>query len=172
MSAPRPHRIDDLIRVLGDLARLHTELLAVVQEKVTAMKRAEIDRMRDLGLAEQQLAARIEQREGLRRQLADKVAEQLGLGARGGRKLTASALAERLPTPHQDKFRAAANALREAVTQVSRVNHTASRIAQGVLTHYRAIFSALATPAGPAARYGVHGRTESPRSARIFETIG
>ena len=114
-SAVDIKRVGDLRTLLGELTELHDNLAALIQDKIDAMKRADLQAMDELDGKQRCVAERIQEREGLRRQLMDAIGKGVGLRSRAGRSWSASQLAARLPSAEARPFLASATALRERV---------------------------------------------------------
>lgn len=171
-TTTEPKRMKDVIKLLRVLHTLHTELLATVQGRIDAMKRADVRTLSELGERETAIVQRIEEREGLRRQLMDAVGEELGLPSMAARAMTVSQLAARLPVESRDALLQVGNDLRDVVTRTAQANRVAGAIAREVLNHMKWVFAAVrpkdANPAGYAGDGALVGRCDS----RIFETVG
>jgi hypothetical protein len=165
-------RFRDLITVLGQLEQLHAELADLVRAKVDAMRRADIPALREHTESEQSLVNRIQQREGMRRQLMDVIGEGLGLPARSGRKLTVSQLVPRVPDRQREDILAAAEKLRAAVCGVAQANHLAGTIAGGLVDHLRRVFAAVKPQGARGTAYTGDGVAVTQGGDRIFEALG
>ncbi len=167
-----PKRLKDLVTLLNGLYGLHEQLLALVRSKIDAMRRADIPAMQDLSEQEQALAKRVEQREGLRRQLMDKVGHQCGLPLRAGRALSVSQLASRLGDPERTALQESARQLRTIVTKVAQANRVAGAISREVLTHLQWVFASVRPANDRPLAYSGSGEPVAATDARIFETVG
>ena len=167
-----PRRLSDLIRLLGQLEQLHSELTVLVQAKIEAMKRADMKTLQEHSEREQQLVKRIQEREGLRRQLMDVIGEQLGFPPRSARLMTVSQLASRVPEDQGKAILESADGLRAAVSNVARVNRIAGIVATELMGHLRQVFAAVAPRDEKGAAYTGDGAMVARKEKRIFETIG
>jgi hypothetical protein len=165
-------RLKDLVTVLGQLEQLHKELAALVRAKVDAMRRADVPALREHTESEQSLVNRIQQREGMRRQLMDVIGGGLGLPARSGRKLTVSQLVARVPDKQREDILAAAERLRAAVCGVAQANHLAGTIAGGLVDHLRRVFAAVKPKGERGTAYTGDGVAVAHGGDRIFEVVG
>ncbi|HNQ24459.1 MAG TPA: flagellar export chaperone FlgN [Phycisphaerae bacterium] len=178
MNQPRPangterQRLADLRQLLETLRGLHQQLLETIERKLAAMRRADFEALRVATMQEQQLVHSIQEREGLRRQLADLLGQQLGLPARGGRTLTVAQLAECLAGPARQGLLETADALRAVMNQVVQVNRSAEAVTRRMLEHFEAIFASLAGLHGPAGAYAGNGGAVGVGTQRILETVG
>ena len=165
-------RLQDLVTVLGQLERLHEELAGLVRAKVDAMRRADMPALREHTELEQALVNRIQQREGLRRQLMDVIGEGLGLPARSARRLTVSQLVSRVPDRQREEILGAAEKLRAAVSRVARANHLAGAIACALVEHLRRVFAAVRPKCECGTAYTDEGAAVAQVGDRILEAIG
>ena len=167
-----PKRLKDLVALFDGLHKLHEQLLTLIRSKVDAMKRADVPAMQSLSEQEQLLARRVEQREGLRRQLMDKIGEQCGLSSRAARALSVSQFAGRLRDPQRTTLQQAAQKLREIIAKVAQANRVAGTISREVLTHLEWVFASVRPASDQPLVYSIDGRPPVEHDARIFETVG
>jgi uncharacterized protein YdbL (DUF1318 family) len=170
-TAGRRHVVD-LVRLLEDLRGSHEQLLSLIERKTAAMKQANLETMRSLGVAEQEVAARIRERNGLRRQLMESIAAHIGVSRANARVMTASQLAARLPEGEGQPLLDAARALSETMTRVGKVNRMARLISGRILAHLKAVFQAITTPDEKADGYSDAGGPVTRTDAVLFETVG
>ncbi len=173
-----PRRITDLLTLLKELAALHERLVGLIQEKIDAMRHADTQRMRQVNEEERSLARRIDEREGLRRQLTDLIGKAVGLPPRGpadgggARGMSAAQLASRLPAAQREQILGAAVTLRAAVAQVTRLNHVAGTISGEILNHLRWVGAAVRSKHDKMAGYAGDGAPVGPAGTRIFDAVG
>ncbi|MGB2986517.1 MAG: flagellar protein FlgN [Phycisphaerae bacterium] len=171
-KAIEPKRLQDLLRLFSSLRKLQEHLLALVQSKIDAMRRADIPAMRELDERERAIAKRLHQREGLRRQLMDAIGEEMGLPPQTARALTVSQLASRLPGPQRPGLLNAAEKLREAASKATQVNRVAGVISREILNHLKWVFASVKPADGEPVGYAGDGALVAPAETRIFETVG
>jgi len=167
-----PKRLKDLVTLFDGLHKLHEQLLALIRSRIDAMKRSDVAAMQSLSEQEQLLAGRVEQREGLRRQLMDKIGEQCGLSSRAARALSVSQLAGRLDEPQRTTLQQAAQRLRGIIAKVAQANRVAGAISREVLTHLEWVFASVRPASEQPFVYSVNGQAPLANDARIFETVG
>lgn len=167
-----PKRLRDLVTLLNGLHRLHEQLLALVRSKIDAMRRADIPAMQDMSEQEQALTKRVDQHEGLRRQLMDKIGEQCGLPSRTARALSVSQLSSRLRDPERTALQQSAQQLRNIVAKVAQANRVAGAISREVLTHLQWVFASVRPADGRPLAYSGSGEPVAATDARILETVG
>ena len=83
---------EHLVTMLDELAGAHEQLLGAVEEKIEAMRSADTDRIRQTIEREQILVESIDEREGLRRQLTERIVRPYGVGTVAARRLSATAV--------------------------------------------------------------------------------
>ena len=115
----------ELIALLGRITTTNEALLLRINEKIDAVKRADIESLRLATLAEQRLVQEIEDHNGIRRPLMDRVGVALGFGPGVGRTMTVSQILERLPEKSASALTDAATRLREVMVQVTQANRAA-----------------------------------------------
>ncbi|MGD2108783.1 MAG: flagellar protein FlgN [Phycisphaerae bacterium] len=172
MKAVDPKRLRDLVKLLDGLCRTHEELLALVRKRIDAMRRADVAAMQALADQEQALVKRIDQREGLRRQLMDKIGEQWGLSARTARALSLSQLTSHATDPERSSLEEAGRRLGNAITKVAQANRVAGAISREVLTHLEWVFASVRPAGGPRFAYTGNAQHLAGSGARILETVG
>jgi len=172
MTGRETKRISDLVRLLEEISSCHETLGGVVQSKIDAMRRADMDGMRMVIRKEHQLVRRIHECEGLRRQLTDAIGQQMGLPAGRARSMTLSQLADRLSEAEGQKLKSVAGKLREALSQVVRLNRLAGAISARVLGHLKAVFDSVATDGDRSVGYSGSGRPVTVRDSRLLEAVG
>lgn len=162
----------ELVRLLGIQKELHAELTGVVQEKMKAMRRADVATMRRLGEREHALIVRIEEREGLRRQLMDRLGEGAGLPKPSGRAMTISQLSARLPQSERGVLLAAAGELRAIASRLIKVNRVAGQAAEKLVGHLHWVFASACSQRSQSAGYAGDGAVVPESTTRLFEAVG
>ncbi|MCH8146479.1 MAG: flagellar protein FlgN [Planctomycetes bacterium] len=172
MSENAHRRIDDLIKLLNRLSALHEDLLGVIRRKIDAMKRADIEGMREFGEQEQSIVVQIGEREGLRRQLMDLIGEDFKLPARSARSVSLKQLGARIPTAWQSILGDAGDRLRSCMTRVAAANRVAGEIARQVVTHLKWVFASVRPDDGEPVGYSRTGMLVSNTETRLFDAMG
>lgn len=167
-----PTRLKDLIRLFAVLKDLHGQLASLVQLKIDAMKRSDLTLMAKFSEREQAIVRRLEEREGLRRQLMDSIGGELGLKPRAARAMTVTQLAASLPESSKSDLVASAKALRAVVASVARVNRVASEITRGIAGHLKWVFASVRPKDEGQSGYGAGGTATRTADLRIFEAVG
>lgn len=167
-----PKGIADLVRLLGTLRQLHDKLGDVIDEKLGAMKRADIHAMRDLGEQEQSLAARIHEREGLRRQVMDRIGDEMGFGKGRARTMNVTQIAEKLRGAERTAFQDEADSLGHSIRRVAQINRVAGATTREMLHHLRWVFASVRPQREETVGYAGDGTLVSPGNTRIFDAVG
>ena len=167
-----PGHFRDLLRLLDELHQLHERLAELGQAKLEAIKRADRPAMQERHVEEQEVARRIQEREGLRRQMMDQVGESLGLPPRAARALPLSQLATRVAEPQRSALREAGVKLRAAVARVARINRVVGATTRGVLGHLERVLASVGEANTPRTGYRDDGTAVTGTSTTIFETLG
>ncbi|MBN1341935.1 MAG: flagellar protein FlgN [Phycisphaerae bacterium] len=165
-------RSGELVTLMGDLKKLHEELLAVVQQKLAAMKRADTEALNSCLAREQFLADRIRQREGLRQQLVQIIARELGLDAERVRELSLKDLAGHFNEPRRGQLLALAASVRGVLEAIDSANRVAALVTGEMLKHFRQVYSAMAQAGGSSGRYSAGGQLMTDRPMQVFEAVG
>ncbi len=165
------NRLRDLVTLLGDVDGLHRELLQAVRGKTEAMRRSDVPHIQACTEEERSLVIRIQEREGLRRQLMDVIGKDLGLSGRKARTMSASRLAQRLDEPYRTQITEVAATLKGTMTQLVRDNRVAGLIAREVLGHLRGIFSCIGASVRQPVGYAADGAVVSGTDQKIIETV-
>lgn len=165
-------RLQDMIRLLGQQRDLQGRLASLAQSKIDAMKRADMNTMRDLGATEQAIVAEIGEREGLRRRLMDTIGSELGLPEGSARAMTVSQLASRLVPRQSTPLMAAAGELRGAVTRLAQVNRVSGLATRLVLDHLKWVFASVRPKDGNPVAYAGDGAPVGSLGAQLFEAVG
>ncbi len=172
MSGKTHKRIDDLIRLIKEMNTLHRELAAVVEVKLAAMKKADMDGMRVQASREHDLVGRISEREGFRRQIMEAIGGAMGITAKTARVMTVSQLAKRVGGKDGPVLLRVASELKESMARVARINRLAGAISLNVLGHLQAVFGAVASCGTKQVGYSGSGKMVNVRDRRLIETVG
>src|SRR5947208_3624356 len=95
--------VRDLVRLLTDQIDLHNELAMHMRHKLDAIKRADSDQIQSITAREMVLVSRAQEREGLRKQITQKIVEGLGVRRTDAKKMRMSELAELLAEPRRSQ---------------------------------------------------------------------
>ncbi len=173
MSLERNQRAHDLVRLLDDMRQLYDDLQTTIDRRLEAVRRARVDDVQSCTTREGDLADRISNRDGLRRQLVRTTASGFGIEPEAATTMTLSNLAERMDEPQRGRLLTASAALRGAVEALRTVHRTASVVTLEMLKHFQAITDAVARTGCEPGMYTVRGQLSRSRSsARLFEAMG
>jgi len=165
-------RTGELMVLVGELRALHEELLAVIRQKLTAIRHADIEGLGSCQAREQFLSDRIRQREGLRQQLVQLIGKELGMTAEQTVRLPLSSLAERLTEPRRSQLLALAASTRQVVLAVDHNNKVSALVMGEMLKHFRQVCLAMARTGMSTGTYSSGGRMAPDLPARVFEAVG
>ncbi|UCE58576.1 MAG: flagellar export chaperone FlgN [Phycisphaerales bacterium] len=165
-------RFGELVLLLNELEAMHLELVDLIRSRTSAMKKNDVVAMRELGERERALAARIQEREGLRRQLVALIGKQEGWSARMARAFSISQLAARVAEPQRSTLIEVASRLRNAVVRVAKANRVAGEFAQAILEHLRWVFAAVRPEGERQLGYSGDGLVTAGGGRAIFDTVG
>lgn len=165
-------RLREFTRLLDALCTLQGELAGVLQSKLEAMRGADLPAMQRLGEREAALVQRIEERNGLRKQLMDAMAQGCQLPAGAGRTMTISQICARLSGESRDGLIRVADRLRDAVDLVGRTNAIVAIVARELVDHLKWVFASVRPVDEHPTGYAGDGVVVTARSAGIFEMMG
>jgi hypothetical protein len=165
-------RVGQVVKVLGEMKRLHDELAVVVRQKLAAMRAADTDGMRSAVAREEFLARRIREQDGLRKQVLQLLGEQMGMSAAQARAMTLSELAGRVNEPSRSQLLLLAATLRETVRETAECNRIVAVVSREMLKHFRQIYEVMAQASGTPGVYSWTGRAEVRPGTAVFEAVG
>lgn len=168
----QPRRFNDLLRLMDTLRLLHGDLRVAIVVRINAMRDADLPRMQEALNEERAIAARIHEREGLRKQLMDLMGVELGLPKGEGRKMTVSQMAERLPESARAALRRRADGLRRAVAEAAQANRVAASATRTLLHHMQWVFAAMRPAGGSPLTYSSRGEMTPPGGTVLLEATG
>lgn len=173
MNDAAAHReANALAQVLDQLSALHGSMTEVISQKIEQMRRADMEGMRDSAAKEQDLLERITERDGLRRQVTDRLGKSLGMSAGRARAMTARQLAEKIGPPVGDQILGAAQTLRATMNKLALTNRTAGAISGKIVEHLHGVFAAMSEAPGDGAEYERGGRVGMTNGRQLFEAVG
>lgn len=160
----------DLARLLTDMGAVQAELVMHMKSKLEAIKAADSDKISSITAREGLLARRLAEREGLRRQIAAKLAA--GLGLKVERQPVMTQLAGHLPEPRRSQLLVAAAGLREKVAEAERLKATTDLISREMLAHLGEVLKVMRSGGGGTDVYSRGGGRQRAGSACVFEAVG
>lgn len=167
-----PQRLKDLIKLLESIKQLQTQLLNLIRDKLSAMRRSDTAEMQKLAEREQELVKHVQEREGLRKQLMDMIGEEIGLSSRSVRMLCITQLCDYIPQASREVLLMAAQSLREVVLKVAQANRVVSVTAREVVQHLAWVFSSVKPKSDRSPDYTGSGAPVVCAQARLFDTVG
>lgn len=163
---------DDFARLLDNQADLHAELAGVVQNKIDAMRRADMQALYAGNEEERRLVERIQEREGLRKQMLDAIGRTLGMTSGVARALTVSDLMRRAPAVEGERISQAAQRLRKQLAQLAQVNSRATILSRELVHQLGCILAAATRPGEGSWGYAPSGTPTTVANVRIFDALG
>ena len=165
-------RVESLLVLLGRLEGLHVELRVVLDDKLESMRKSDMAALHDCMEREKVLTTRINEQEGLRKQLMERIGRGYGIAPQVARKLPARRLADRFDEPQRGKINAVTDRLKNAVMEVSKLNALVGRVSSQVLKYLGEVFAEVrGTEASPGV-YSKYGQTVTARPVELFEAVG
>ncbi|MFQ5592073.1 MAG: flagellar export chaperone FlgN [Phycisphaerae bacterium] len=162
----------DLLELLTRLQQMHVDLSVLIDRKVDAMRRNDLDTLRDTLAQEAVLVHAIQEREGMRRQLLDTIGEKMGWPAQTARALSMSQLASRIARSQRERLLAVGKKLREAVSRVARANRLAGCVAREINDHLRWVFASVKPYQSEPAGYTGAGKPLACSELTILDAVG
>ncbi len=168
----KPPRVTDLARLLDALRLQQQQLLECIESKLDAVRRADVPALQELHRKEANLVTKLRQRDGLRRQLMDRLGCELGWPAGAGRALHISKLASRVTEPERAQLLDAAKELRDVVFAVQRANRVSGAVSRELLNHLGSVFASVVPKDESPAGYSGSGAVVCRSDLRLFEAVG
>lgn len=164
--------VRDLVRLLQDLRELYDEAGAHMAAKLEAIRRGDSEQIHSITSREMLLAGRAVEREGLRRQIVERIGEILGLDAQSVRTMRLSELAEHLGEPRRSRLLTASTGLRAKLEEVERLRGISAMVTTEMLRHLGEVLMVMRSGGREPDVYSRRGRQETPRMANVFEAVG
>ncbi len=165
-------RSAELVVLMGELKRLHDDLLSVIQQKLNAIRRADTEGISSCLARERFLVDRIRQQEGLRQQLVQIISKEMGSGATQPGAMSLSDLALQLAEPRRGQLLALRAGLRETLLEIDRRNKVAVLVTAEMLKHFRQVCAAMAKVGRSGGTYSPAGQLDSGQLPSVFEAVG
>lgn len=162
----------ELVQLVTDMTGLHGELAMHMRNKLEAIKRADSDRIQSITARETTLAGRLAEREGMRRQMVERIASGLGLDAESHRTIKLTELAEYFVEPRRSQLLVAAAGLKEKVEEIEQLRVRTALITEEMLKHMKDVFSVMTSPEHETGVYSRTGGRAESAAPRVFEAVG
>lgn len=159
--------LDMLKTLLGEIHRLHRDLLRESLAKKEAIIRMDIERMQSLTESERLVAESIRAREGLRQRLVGVIFGQYGVKGRQ----TLERLIQLVPESYQKAFSKLREMIRDAVKLVKRVNDLNRYLASQSLSHMQSILAILRGIGKNGPTYSADGRHRMSEPAPLVNKV-
>lgn len=163
----------DLVELLRRLIDYESDLLALLNEKLEAMRRADSDGMLALSMREGELTAKIAKTDGDRHALVGSLCRALDIQC--GRNTGAVPLREiaaRLDPGRRHVALDCAERLRRRMLEVAEANRVVELVSREMLAHFKNVFSAIVQDDGEAETYSSHGQVKPASGARMIDAMG
>lgn len=160
-SARFQDRLRDLSELLMGFVRLHEELIEIIQRKLLAMRKSDLDAIQECVDREGELTRKISDREGLRKRLMALICCDLGIGEEESATMPLSQLANHVDHKSSLKLRVAGDRLSAILREIAKVNIVITLFGRRMLEHYRDVFAQI-----------TQGLNESPVYARTARQAG
>ena len=154
-------RLRDLSELLMGFVRLHEELIEIVQRKLLAMRKSDLDAIQECVVRDGELTRTISDREGLRKRLMVLIGCDLGIGEEDSATMPLSRLATHVDEKSSLKFRVAGDRLSAILKEIAKVNLVITLFGRRMLEHYSDVFAQI-----------TQGLNESPVYARTARQMG
>lgn len=165
-------RFDALLSLMRRLETMHDEFRRSLERKLEMLRTAQIEQVQVNIAAEEALAGRIREQEGLRKQLMEQLGRGFGMSPEIARSLPARKLAERLAEPYRGRLIQAAGGLKRAIEEVRKISHLIERVSVDVTRHLHHVFAAIRTTCEPSSGYTKRGDTVAGKPRELFLAIG
>ena len=159
-----------LAECLAEMRSLYEELLAVLQRKLEAMRRADTELLNSCAARERFLLQRISEVESSRKVLTGDL--QLRTGVAAKRPMSITQLAERIGEPDRSKLLVLADGLRRLVEQTNQVNQVAALAGKELLAHFRHVYDVMRAAEQDTGTYDVRGARTAGSAQRILDAVG
>ena len=159
-----------LAECLAEMRGLYAELLAVLQRKLEAMRRADTELLNSCAARERFLLQRIAEAESSRKTLTADL--QLRAGAKSKGPVSITELAERIGEPGRSKLLVLADGLRRLVEQTNQLNQVAALAGKELLAHFRYVYDVMRAAERDTGTYDVQGVRAAGSAQRILDAVG
>lgn len=162
--------VRQLAECLAEMRGLYEELLAVLQRKLEAMRRADTELLNSCAARERFLLQRISEAESSRKVLVTDLQVRAGVAAK--RPISITQLAERIGEPGRSKLLVLADGLRRLVEQTNQVNQVAALAGKELLAHFKHVYDVMRTAERDTGTYDVRGARAAGSAQRILDAVG
>jgi len=162
--------VEKLIQMMQDELQCHSDLAAVLENKLDAMRHYDISRLESLTTNEQRITEVISLN-GKKRYDVVRQASVEFFPNRGGRVATAKELADVLDEPSRGRLLALAAMLHEVTERVRRLNRINSVATQKIMGHFDHIFRIIAQSGRDIGLYGRAGKKSLLEQNRLVDAF-
>ncbi|MEK6675377.1 MAG: hypothetical protein AABZ47_06945 [Planctomycetota bacterium] len=161
----------ELATLLVDLSRALEPLAENLQRRIDAARAVDMEQMQSLHDESTGLVKRLRERDGLRRQIMDRMVAELGASGRPGRMWSLTELVSRLSPKDAAKLSASAAILRGVMDRVVKLSRQVGSISDAIVRHLTWVFSAVRLQP-EFGSYSVGGVAVGASDSRIVDTLG
>jgi hypothetical protein len=172
-TAPAAASTDAVIELDATLAALQggmKALVSVADDKLGAMRRADVEALHACATRETDLLEAHLARERERDAVLARLAQQMPALRAPRRAWTA--VVEALPEPGASRIRARMQGLRAVAGELQKKNALAADVARKLQSHIREVFTAVAHADRECIGYGRHGRQEQTTARQWVDALG
>jgi len=162
--------IHELLTYMGEELRKQRDLADVLENKLDAMRHYDMSRLEALSAKEQALVEMIQQANGKRDMILQKVSHEV-FPQQSERRWSARELAEAVSEPMRGKLLAMADVLKSTVEKVQKLNRVNSLATEKVMNHFNHIFSLLAQSGRDIGLYSQAGKKSLLDQNRLVDAI-
>jgi CHAT domain-containing protein len=162
--------VGDLLAAMSSVHDLLRQLLELADTKLSAMRRADVEALRQCATDESSVLQELIEREKQRDAVLARLAQSLHWPDRGGGRL--SGIAERLSEPFRSRLLAKTESLHQIASALRQKNRLAASVARNLHSHIRAVFDDVARVNQESVMYGPSGKHEHRNAQAWVDAVG
>jgi flagellar biosynthesis/type III secretory pathway chaperone len=162
--------MNKLIQTLNEELQMQRDLETVLEQKLDAMQRRDLDRMDLLFTQEQKLVNRL-RLNNQKRTVAVRQAVKQFLPDQPSEAVSARELARILDEPEQGKLLTLVALLKEVAEKIQRLNRIVAQATRKLMGHFDAIFNMIAHCGDEMGLYGRQGKKEIGPPRQLVDAI-
>lgn len=162
--------LEPLMQTMRTELTAYKQLAAVLEQKLDAMRRRDLQDMQFRLEREQRLLVTMRQAAGQRTVLVRRLARTI-LPGRTPEEVTARELAQTSSEPQQSRMMGLIGMLREAAEKVQRLNRVVTQTTRKLMGHIDAIFNLIAQGDGESGLYGRAGKKAPTPQRQLVDAI-
>ncbi|OWY70545.1 hypothetical protein B7486_13065 [cyanobacterium TDX16] len=162
----------ELVELLKSLISLQESLHAVIEVKLQAMRRADVEGMIAAARSESELTAKFSDLDATRRSVVDRLCSQYGTPAiEDGRPVRLSTLRKRFDAPLAGRIAKLAETLKERMLKVAESNRVVELASRELLVHFKTLFEAMVQDESQPT-YSAGGGVSRAKGPRVLDAVG